>query len=73
MRQPIALDERGLKRAGYIKPSSADNRWCNPMPADQAERTMMELGSKALLTKIWQRHPRVLMVAQAHGRQVVRP
>lgn len=30
-------------------------------------------GSQALLSALWQRHQRVLLVAEASGRQVVRP
>lgn len=33
----------------------------------------LEQGSKALLSALWQRHQRVMLVAEATGRQVVRP
>lgn len=33
----------------------------------------LERGSHALLSALWQRHQRVLLIAEAHGRQVVRP
>jgi hypothetical protein len=33
----------------------------------------LEHGSKALLSALWQRHQRVMLVAEANGRQVVRP
>lgn len=33
----------------------------------------LERGSHALLSALWLRHQRVMLVAEAHGRQVVRP
>lgn len=33
----------------------------------------MEIGSGLLLRALWSRHQRVMLVAQAHGRQVVQP
>lgn len=68
-----AFDDRALKRAGYPKPRHGDHTWCNPLPADEANETSMRLGSDALLKRLWECHPRVMLVARARGRQVVHP
>lgn len=69
----IAFDDRAMKRLGYPKPKAGDKVWCNPVPADEAHQTSMRLGSDALLKRLWERHHRVMLVAEACGRQVVRP
>lgn len=71
MKNPAALSDTALKARGYRKPMSRHDAWCNPAAADERNRLNMEMGSNALLGALWQRHKRVMLVAKAHGRNVV--
>lgn len=71
MKSPAALSDTTLKARGYRKPMSRHDAWCNPVAAEERHRLGMELGSRALLGALWQRHKRVMLVAKAKGRNVV--
>lgn len=68
-----AITERGMWERGYPKPLRRDEPWMSPLAADDARLRDMKTGSDALLRALWRRHPRVMMVAKARGRQVVIP
>lgn len=68
-----AFDSRAFKRNSYPKPGRKNDAWCSPFAADEAYRLDMELGGRALLERLWHSHQRIMLVAEAHGRLVVRP
>lgn len=67
-----AITERGMSERGYPKPLRRDEPWMSPLAADAARLKDMATGSDALLRALWRRHPRVMLVAKARGRQVRR-
>lgn len=69
----VALDDRAFKRHSYPKPGKKTDAWCCPLAADKKYQSDMEEGSRQLLSRLWYSHQRVMMVAEARGRLVVRP
>ncbi len=50
-----------------------DDPWKAPSDREQNAVESVREGSDMLLRRIWKYHPRVMLVAQARGRLVVKP